>query len=583
MYKPGGTIEQALTQIGKNNYVLPAIQREFVWRPEQIERLFDSLMQGYPFGTFLFWSVEPQNAGKFKFYDFVRHYHERTGAHCPDLDDMKGRAVTAVLDGQQRLTALNIGLRGSMSWRLKHKRRDNPQAYPRRYLYLDLLGAAPDDEAGSVYRFKFLEKEVAEEDTEAFWFAVPEVLDLDGGSDILEVIEERDLDKDDRKKAYDTLDQLRRVVRSQQTISYYEEDSQDLERVLNIFIRLNSGGTVLSYSDLLLSIAVAQWKKIDARREIHELVDELNGIGAGFDFDHDFVLKAGLMLADIASVGFKVKNFTAENMAHLETQWASIRKALIMAVELVSSFGLSHANLRAESSLLPIAYYLHVSDPKKNYVTSVKSTDDREAIRFWLVRSLLKPSGIWGSGLDTLLNDLRDVIRKSGDDGFPAEELARFMSRRGKSLVFDDDEIEELLEMRYGDRRSFLLLSLLFPFVDLRNQFHMDHIYPISRFTPRKLAAAGVERGEVDDLRWIADTIPNLQLLEGPMNIEKKAKTPADWLNEAFPSKDGRRAYSDRHMLGEVPSQISDFEDFAEARSECFKERLTSLLKVMRD
>lgn len=583
MYKPGGTIEQALTQIGKNNYVLPAIQREFVWRPEQIERLFDSLMQGYPFGTFLFWSVEPQNAGKFKFYDFVRHYHERTGAHCPDLDDMKGRSVTAVLDGQQRLTALNIGIRGSMAWRLKHKRRDNPQAYPKRYLYLDLLGATPDDESGSVYRFKFLEKEAAEGGTEAFWFAVPEVLDLDGGSDILEVIEERDLEKNDRKKAYDTLDQLRRVVRSEQTISYYEEDSQDLERVLNIFIRLNSGGTVLSYSDLLLSIAVAQWKKIDARREIHDLVDELNGIGAGFDFDHDFVLKAGLMLAGIASVGFKVKNFTAENMAHLETQWASIRKALIMTVELVSGFGLSHVNLRAESSLLPIAYYLHVSAPKKNYVTSVKSTNDREAIRFWLVRSLLKPSGIWGSGLDTLLNDLRDVIRKSGDNGFPAEELARLMSRRGKSLAFDDDEIEELLEMRYGDRRSFLLLSLLFPFVDLRNQFHMDHIYPFSRFTPRKLAAAGVERGEVEDLRWIADTIPNLQLLEGPMNIEKKAKIPADWLNEAFPSKDARRAYRDRHMLGEVPSDILDFADFAEVRSELFRERLASLLKVMRD
>ena len=54
MYKPGGTIAEALHRIHNNSYVLPAIQREFVWKPEQIERLFDSLMQGYPFGTFLF-------------------------------------------------------------------------------------------------------------------------------------------------------------------------------------------------------------------------------------------------------------------------------------------------------------------------------------------------------------------------------------------------------------------------------------------------------------------------------------------------------------------------------------------------
>jgi uncharacterized protein with ParB-like and HNH nuclease domain len=46
MYKPGGTIAAALGRIQQTNYVLPAIQREFVWKPEQIERLFDSLMQG---------------------------------------------------------------------------------------------------------------------------------------------------------------------------------------------------------------------------------------------------------------------------------------------------------------------------------------------------------------------------------------------------------------------------------------------------------------------------------------------------------------------------------------------------------
>lgn len=49
MYQSGMTIKDALNSLSKNLYVLPAIQREFVWKPEQICRLFDSLMQGYPF------------------------------------------------------------------------------------------------------------------------------------------------------------------------------------------------------------------------------------------------------------------------------------------------------------------------------------------------------------------------------------------------------------------------------------------------------------------------------------------------------------------------------------------------------
>ncbi|MFC3167809.1 DUF262 domain-containing protein [Paracoccus fontiphilus] len=578
MYKPGGTIESALNEIAKNNYVLPAIQREFVWRPEQIERLFDSLLQGYPFGTFLFWKVDPETSGTFKFYDFVRHYHARDAAHCPELDTITNRPVAAVLDGQQRLTALNIGLRGSMAWRLKGKRRANALAYPKRILHLDLLGTAPQDESGTVYRFKFLEPKVAADDETTVWFQVPKILDMKSGTDRLSEIQKFGLQGEKLTQAFNLLEKLRQAICTEQTISYYEESSQDLNRVLNIFIRLNSGGTILSYSDLLLSVAVAQWKQLDARSEIHSLVDELNKIGAGFSFDHDFVLKAGLMLTDIASVGFKVENFTSANMNVLEQQWASIKNTLIKTVELASNFGFSNANLRAESSLLPIAYYLHCRNLPDSYRTSQKFAKDRAVVRTWLVRSLLKPSGIWGSGLDTLLTALREVIKKEGEAGFPADQLARRMAQRGKPLSFGEDEIEELLEMQYGDKRVLLLLSLLFPFVDMRNQFHVDHIFPISQFTKSKLSHLSLKKGEVEDLRWYANTIANLQLLEGQLNTEKHAKLPAAWLEEAFSKKGERKAYCDRHDLGNVPSEIKDFRKFADTRRAVFRAKLTEAL-----
>jgi hypothetical protein len=119
------------------------------------------------------------------------------------------------------------------------------------------------------------------------------------------------------------------------------------------------------------------------------------------------------MLADIASVGFKVENFTTPNMVALEANWSGIRAALVRTVELAATFGLNGQTLRADSALLPIAYYLYRQKAPDNYVTHSKFAAGRETIRDWLIRSLLKASGIWGSGLDTAAHGLaRDYSDK---------------------------------------------------------------------------------------------------------------------------------------------------------------------------
>ncbi len=578
MYKPGGTIAQALGRIGSKTYVLPAIQREFVWKPEQIERLFDSLMQGYPIGTFLFWKVEAATSGKFKFYDFVLNYHQRDAAHCPELGKIHHQSVTAVLDGQQRLTALNIGLRGSMALKQPNKWWTNPDAFPARTLHLDLLSSQVPDEDGVIYRFRFLDDEQARREEGAHWFRVPDILDMEDGPAMLSTLMERGLQGDTLKRAYATLNRLHLVVHSHNLINYYEEENQDVERVLNIFIRLNSGGTVLSYSDLLLSIAVAQWKQVDARAAIHKLVDDLNRIGTGFALSQDFVLKAGLMLADIASVGFKVENFTKANMAALEANWSGIRGALIRTVELAASFGLNGQTLRADSALLPIAYYLYRQQVPSNYVTHSKFAADRESIRGWLIRSLLKASGIWGSGLDTLLTALRETIQRAGSAEFPVAQLRHIMAQRGKSLTFEPAEVEDLLHMTYGDKRMFPLLSLLFPFVDLRNQFHVDHVYPISLFTRAKLRKLIFGDEAVETLIRHANELPNLQLLEGTINNEKRAAMPADWLAKHLPDRAAQLHYRTKHELGDLPVDLRRFEAFHSARRERLRAKLVALL-----
>ena len=583
MHQQGGTIGEALASIASRAYVLPAIQREFVWQPEQVCNLFDSVMQGYPFGEFMFWRVEAENAGQYRWYDFVRDYHQRDNPHCPELGPIYDKPLTAVLDGQQRLTAFNIGLRGSMAIKLRYKWWNSSDAFPRRVLALDLLAPPDPDEEGSRYVFEFVnEDRIGPRDTH-LWFRVSDIMSFpteNPAPDMLDWISEMGLDSERQRLAFRTLNRLHQAICVEPVVAYYEEKSQDVERVLNIFIRCNSGGTPLSYSNLLLSIAVSQWDTLDARSEVHGLVDEMNKVRPGLLFNADFVLKAGLMLTEIASVGFKVENFTHENMAILEENWPHIRQALLETVELMDSFGFDSRTIQATNSLLPIAYYLYMKGAPRDFETSDRFLDDRTVIRGWLTRSILK-TGIWGSGLDTLLTALREVIRDSGGSAFPAAALRRVMAQRGKSLDFVDEEIEDLADMSLGDRRIFPLLTMLFPHLESRDGSDIDHVFPKSRFTRRRLKAAGIEEDQIEAFRNSRDGLANLQLLDRSVNNEKRATLPADWLDVHCPDDQARQSYCDRHLLGDVPREMKDFVDYYNTRRRKLRNRITDLVNTV--
>jgi hypothetical protein len=573
-YQTALTVKSTLDRVWKHDYVLPAIQREFVWSPSQICRLFDSLMQGFPVGSFLFWKIEPATAKNFKFFDFSREYHQRDNPHCPPLGKAPDGPVTAVLDGQQRLTALNIGLRGSLAVKEPNKWWNNPKAFPVKKLYLDLLHDPSPDEEGAIYRFEFLSDERAAMPIEGeFWFSVPKIFSMAEPSEPMVFLAGQGLGNN--TSAVKSLHRLQSMVHNALVISYYEEESQDIEKVLNIFIRTNSGGTVLSYSDLLLSIATAQWEG-DARSEINTLVDSLNVTGLGFNFSKDFVLKAGLMLSDIASVGFKVENFDRDNMKKLEANWPKVSESLRLAIRLISSFGLSRDTISADSALLPIAYYLHARGCTDTYLTSKADAEDRKAVKHWLFRSLIKP-GIWGSGLDVLLTALREVIREEHEH-FPIDGLEREMRVRGKSLIFTQEEVEDLVDMRYGSRDLFGLLTMLFPFIDTRNKFHIDHVFPTAIFHARKLKQLGVSPEEIARLQDCKDRLPNLQLLQGPDNQSKNDQMPAAWIAETYKKEDDSKDYISRHLLDGVMTDLSGFEAFYKSRRTTLLARIDNVL-----
>lgn len=572
------TIADTLERIRTGSLILPAIQREYVWKPGQVTALFDSVMRGYPIGGFLSWKVEPSTAQNFRFYAFLKEYNEFNQRHNPELDVSPAGPMTAVLDGQQRLTSLNIGLRGTYAWKKKNRWSRFIENFPPRVLHLNLRAEAEPNPAGLKYDLRFLsveQREAMTEEESRFWLPVPKIFEATKLNAVVVELSRRGVAND--PGAMEKATDLWEKIYAEQLVHFYEEVDQDIERVLDIFVRVNSAGTVLSYSDLLLSIATAQWKDRDARKEIHGLVDDLNATGSGFRLSKDLVLKSGLVLSGISDIGFQVKNFTAANMALLDSNWDAISASLRVAVGLLSDWGLSGATLTANSVLIPVAIYVHRRGLTQAYRESAAESADRARIKNWVLRSLIIP-GIWGAGLDQLLRALRSAINEHGDSTFPVRELERVMAARGKSLTATPEMIEGLLDLEYKDSATFAVLAILFPHVTTRNNHHVDHVFPVAKLTRKVLRAQGMDRAYIDEILTAVNRLPTLQLLEGNENIAKSAKIPAIWAAEEFPDAMAHGAYLDRNALPPLPTEAADFLRFCAERGQALRRKLETVL-----
>lgn len=575
------TIGEVIHNIHRKKYVLPAIQREFVWGTNQIEQLFDSLMQGYPVGSFLFWHVEKENSQVFQFYEFIRNYHELKNHHNPtaSIDGMED--LVAILDGQQRLTSMYIGLKGSFANKIPRLRRNNPAAYPERFLYLDLL--APSEEFDVIYNFRFLKEDEAAAQTEektAYWFKLSDILTFKQFMDVNTYLLQNgllSLPSEQSTFANETLFKLFEAIHQTPSVNYYLEKDQALEKVLNIFIRVNSGGTKLSYSDLLLSIATAQWKNKDARKEITEFVDDINQIGDGFHFNKDFVLKSCLVLADFSDIAFKVDNFNASTMQKIEDEWEEIKEAIRLAVELVASFGYSESNLTSNNALIPIAYYLNQLERPQNYAISKAYEADRAILRKWFVIALLKR--VFSGSPDNVLRPLRRVM-KEHPGSFPLAEIIETFKGTTKTFTFDQDELNNLLNYQYGQSHTFSVLSVLYPTLDFRNKFHLDHIFAKSLFTRKALLDLGIAEDELETYMDKVNSLGNLQLLEGVPNIEKSNKPFIKWVHEAFPTEQERQDYAGKHYIPQVDVEMKAFPEFIEQREKILIQAFKEMLEV---
>jgi uncharacterized protein with ParB-like and HNH nuclease domain len=572
------TIEKVIREIQANKYILPAIQREFVWSSEQIEKLFDSLMRGYPIGSFLFWKVQPDRVTDFQFYRFMDHYHERDFKHNDVINLINGQEVTAALDGQQRLTALNIGLKGWYAYKLPYYSRQNEKAFPKRELYLNLKGN--QDEFDFAYEFKFLKETEIQESEGKYWFKVGDILKFPDIQSVVYYCIEHGLTQGNDKFSTNAMMELWRVIKEKQLINYFLEEDQDLDKVLNIFIRVNSGGTPLSYSDMLLSIATAAWQDRDARQDIYELVDRLNHSGEGFAFDKDFILKASLVLTDIPAIEFRVTNFKRDNMLQIEEDWDEIQNALTAMTHLLVKWGYSSQTLPSYYATIPLAYYLYKTGAPSNFITIGQYENDRNNMLYWLRIALLKRT--FSGTPDSVLRTIRKAMQTAIQDekSFPGNAIFDELKTTSRTMKFDAAELDGLMSYRYGQIYTFSILALLYPWLKFDQLFNVDHVFPRGMFNAKELQKRNIPKERWSEWLDHFNDIGNLQLLPGSENIIKSDQEFEKWLENECPKPADLIAYRELHLIPDVDLSFEQFPEFLAARSKVMRSKLAEILNI---
>ncbi len=354
------------------------------------------------------------------------------------------------------------------------------------------------------------------------------------------------------------LEKLKNAFCTEKLISYFEETEKDLDKVLNIFIRVNSGGVKLSYSDLLMSILTASFSS-DIRERMNGLVDNLKDKGFS-NMGQDQVLKTCLLLVG-SNTEFKLKNFNKPNIKKIEDNWEKITDSIYNATELLKTFG--YAGYLSSAYILSSLAYFYFLNSKMN------ENDEEQALKF--IRNA-QITSYFSNSIDTKLNNIANSMK----DAQTFESFNHNLAKHQTSpLKITNDMIEEMvLSSQYGNSQVFPILQILYPNLNYKTTtFHIDHIYPKSKFNEKNKKLN-------QDFYGLRDYLFNLQLLEGAENIAKKDKDPEVWLKEEY--KDNQQAIEEYKRKNYIDPTLEleweNIKEFREKREEAIIEKLKEVL-----
>jgi hypothetical protein len=535
---------------------LPNIQRPFVWAEDQIERLFDSIMREYPISTLLVWRTKTPIKHR-RFIDQWRYNLKVSDAYVMHNEHAKGM----VLDGQQRLQSLFIGLRGS---------------YDGRELYFNVLSGEASLPEDIRYRFRFLSAAGAAWP----WVRFKDLLhDLSRGKKLpMDVAEELyarapDLLSDDqRRRIQRNIGRAQLEFITDENISYQlldgvdDPDAYTIDDVVEIFIRANAGGTKLGKSDLLFSLLASDWEVAD--ESVEDLLFDLNA--GGYEFDRDWILKSCLVMLG-QGAKYEVRKFRDPAIREeFITQW----KALSEAIKAVRDFLFSKTSLKTDKAvpsyiaLIPLVYFRY-RFPEKWVATQGKET--------YILRTML--TGAFSGTPDNLLDRCVKAIDKEND--FVTEDLFQIIRDDGRSLEVTAGSI---LGIRYGKPLSHLIFNLWYRDFDYNpaledNLPQQDHIFPQWVLRTEKVPNPATGKMVMKYDASERDQIANLALLTAKDNgfTGKSGELPETWLPKQTSE------FLEQHLIPKDPTlwKVSKYDAFVEARQKLILEKFKHYLQTV--
>lgn len=530
---------------------LPNIQRPFVWNEEQIERLFDSIMREYPISTLLVWRTNSEIKRR-KFIDTYRNTLKLTDYYVP----IDNKPKMMVLDGQQRLQSLFIGLKGS---------------YEKKELYFDVLSgdlAAPEDIR---YKFKFFDTKKS-----IFpWIKFKNIVfSVDQYDEIAENIidnSENELSKDEKIRIRKNIARVVKHFCTDECLVYQELDSIDNPKayseddVVEIFIRANAGGTKLGKSDLLFSLLTSAWDDADERME--ELISELNK--TGYAFTRDFILKTCLSVLG-KGARYEVTKFReGRTREEIIEHWATISKSIKDVKDFIygKTFVRSDKALPSYLTLIPLIFFRHHFSEKWK---------DTKNIDSYILRTLL--TGAFSGTPDSLIDKCTKHINENKD--FDIQQIFRIIREDGRNLEISP---ETILGQYYGSRDIHLVFNIWYQNFNYTPSYEnnlpqIDHIFPQSILRTIKDISPDTGKRSVLHYRWEdRNQIANCMLLTAEENGAggKWDIPPEVWF------KDKPDQYLEMHLIPKDKDlwKIERFDDFIRKRRELIINKFSHLIQ----
>lgn len=537
-----------LEKVRSDNLLLPEFQRDYVWKMEQIEDLFESILAGYPIGSFIFWtpSKESLTNSKPNLYKLLSKVRERRTARGEKIDYplSNNDSFYIVLDGQQRITSLNIGIYGSYRCFKPGKGRsplsDTEEFWDEeeRELYYNMEPESPK-------RFCFLTETQAKSKNSFF-----KIKNLRDETDFKK-IKERFIGIDLSGQAKEDLEILHTNFHSKPLINYFPID-KDLDNALDVFVKVNSTGTKLTKGDLIFSKLIDHWEK--GKEKVDMLQNIMNH--KGFKFSRDYLMKVCLVLED-KDPALKIESFGEQITTDIHNKWETIRKCLISMTEKLKEAGFCDKNLASYNATMPVAYYIF------NGGDTTKELFLKE-VRKFLITAFAKE--IFSGSSDTVLKSMISELKKNGC------KKNTFSLNLFSNLTVTENDIDHWLQKcKKGEKRTFALLSLLYPDKDY-SKMEQDHCHPFKMFETKNLKNLGIEDENIERWQRMKECLPNLQLLSSGKNQHKSTTSLKDWEK------------AEGHKLEYCPKSVSlelkDFEEFFKERRELMKKELKEIFGI---